>query len=222
MLENITNAISILSFLNKLKEKLLREISPLKRSLHDDIEQYFLDCFLKLREIQSTNTESIDQNTKKWVELLAEKEQNLLRKKDLIAKDLYHFSSQDTLLTEGFDMFLKNNKKEALLIEQLTTKIKAFAKVLQLQIKNYVDEEKVVNPVSLKKEKKVLMTFINQHIEEFKILYIFFMFSMLWLDLDESSKENLLKSRFMDSLDISVYIELLDELFTKIIGRITY
>ena len=61
MLENITNAISILSFLNKLKEKLLREISPLKRSLHDDIEQYFLDCFLKLREIQSTNTESIDQ-----------------------------------------------------------------------------------------------------------------------------------------------------------------
>jgi hypothetical protein len=76
-------------------------------------------------------------------------------------------------------MFLKNNKKEALLIEQVTTKIKAFAKVLQLQIKNYVDEEKVVNPVSLKKEKKVLMTFINQHIEEFKTLYIFFMFSML-------------------------------------------
>lgn len=222
MLENITNAISILSFLNTLKEKLLREISPLKRSLHDDIEQYFLDCFLKLREIQSTNTESIDQNTKKWGELLAEKEQNLLWKKDLIAKDLYHFSSQDTLLTEGFDMFLKNNKKEALLIEQVTTKIKAFAKVLQLQIKNYVDEEKVVNPVSLKKEKKVLMTFINQHIEEFKTLYIFFMFSMLWLDLDESSKENLLKSRFMDSFDISVYIELLDELFTKIIGRITY
>ena len=66
------------------------------------------------------------------------------------------------------------------------------------------------------------MTFINQHIEEFKILYIFFMFSMLWLDLDESSKENLLKSRYMDSFDISVYIELLDELFTKIIGRITY
>lgn len=26
----------------------------------------------------------------------------------------------------------------------------------------------------------------------------------------------------MDSFDISVYIELLDELFTKIIGRITY
>mgnify|MGYP000905839948 FL=1 len=88
MLEKITNAISILSFLNTLKEKLLREISPLKRSLHDDIEQYFLDCFLKLREIQSRNTESIDQNTKKWGELLAEKEQNLLRKKDLIAKDL--------------------------------------------------------------------------------------------------------------------------------------
>ena len=125
-------------------------------------------------------------------------------------------------VTEGFDMFLKNNKKEALLIEQVTTKIKAFAKVLQLQIKNYVDEEKVVNPASLKKEKKVLMTFINQHIEEFKILYIFFVFSMLWLDLDESSKENLLKSRFMDSFDISVYIELLDELFTEIIGRINY
>jgi len=179
MLENITNAMSILSFLNKLKEKLLREISPLKRSLHDDIEQYFLDCFLKLREIQSTNTESIDQNTKKWVELLAEKEQNLLRKKDLIPKDLYHFSSQDTLLTEGFDMFLKNNKKEALLIDQVTTKLKAFAKVLQLQMKNYVDEDKVVNLASLKKEKNVLMTFINQHIEEFKILYVFFIFSML-------------------------------------------
>ena len=76
-------------------------------------------------------------------------------------------------------MFLKNNKKEALLIDQVTTKLRAFAKVLQLQMKNYVDEDKVVNLASLKKEKNVLMTFINQHIEEFKILYVFFIFSML-------------------------------------------
>ena len=67
MLEKITNAISILSFLNTLKEKLPREISPLKRSLHDDIEQYFLDCFLKLREIQSMNTELLDELFRKII-----------------------------------------------------------------------------------------------------------------------------------------------------------
>ncbi|MDO4713562.1 MAG: hypothetical protein Q4B28_02715 [bacterium] len=179
MFESIENTISILSFLNGLKEKLFREIGPLKKSLHDDIEQYFLDCFLKLREFQFMNIEKIDQDTKKWVELLAHEEQFFLEKSDLSIKDMYDFSSKTTVLSTGFENFLKQNKKEAELVEQLKTKLKAFSEVLHSQIKNYVDEEKVVNISSLEKEKNVLMVFIKQHFQEFKVLYISFMFSML-------------------------------------------